>query len=131
MSRHTSSIQLRPARPRALEARLALERLHSVLDAVTGVSPIDLLHAARTLWIGVVFDLAELQEESPRWPFVDDEDLERIARRTADRYETFVAPLIDFDPRAERVHAEIRDAIGRVIDALDLYVDVDPQSVAG
>lgn len=122
MSR-TSSIQLCPPYSRVLEARVALERLHVVLDRVTDTSIIDLVHAARTLWLSVVFDLAELQEESPRWPSVDDIDLDRVARRAANRYDAFVAPLIDFDSATVHAQLDIRDAIGRVIDALDVYVD--------
>lgn len=132
MSRHPSGIQLRSTEPRVLEARAALERLHVVLDAIAlDADTVDLVFATRSLWTAMVFDLAELQEDDPSWPSVDEMDLERMARRAANRYEAFVAPLIDFDPRAPRANADIREAIGRVIDALDVYVDLTPQSVAG
>ncbi|MBS2017120.1 MAG: hypothetical protein JST00_29810 [Deltaproteobacteria bacterium] len=125
MSRHPSGIQFRSPTPRVTVARHALERLHVVLDETREPALGDLVHAARTFWIAMVFVLAELQEEEPIfWPFVDDEDLDRVAGIGAHHYQALVVPCLRFESHAptQRAQARLRDAIGEVIDALDRNV---------
>ncbi len=123
MNRHTSSIDLRAAdRPVSLAQR-ALEQLYVVLDDISSseepLSP-ELASAARDFWLALVFDLAELEDGSTDWPWVDEVDLARVARRASRRYHDFVDPLLDFGlPR----HLAVRNAIQRIVDVLEPVVE--------
>lgn len=128
MSHRPSGFQLRPSSSRVFDARTSLAHLYLKVEEMRADMPIDLVHAVRTLWLSVVYDLAEIQEESPRWPTVDyEEDLARIAQRAASRYEAFIAPLLDHDLAGSSAYVGValREAIGNVIDALDPAVDSD------
>lgn len=128
MSHRPSGFQLRPSSSRVFEARTSLAHLYLKVEEMRADMPIDLVHAVRTLWLSIVYDLAEIQEESPRWPTVDyEEDLARIAHRAAERYEAFIVPLLDHDHAGSSAYVGValREAIGKVIDALDPSLDDD------
>ncbi|MBS2017118.1 MAG: hypothetical protein JST00_29800 [Deltaproteobacteria bacterium] len=127
--RHDSGIELYVSREtRTLRA---LEHLHTVFDGILAARDPELLglgYAVRTLWLSVVYDLAEHEEERHVWldPESDDvrEDLRevslsRITARAMKLYDAFIVPVLDFGLDAPRPHQDVRAAVERVLDALD------------